>query len=92
MEAGPSADCSGADESIRGATPVLLEFLVLDRVGRLLSDEGGSAEAEFSADWTCSAAIFALRAALASAARFFFARSPMVDRKQCLGSFTRNYY
>jgi hypothetical protein len=50
VEAGSSTDwaaCLVADERTRD---VILEFLVLDRVGRLLSDEGGSAEAGSSTD------------------------------------------
>ena len=87
---GPSTDWAlcflAADECTRGAGPVFLKFLALDRVGRLLSDEA-SAEAGVSMGWVaCSALFFAWRAALASSARFFFACSPMADKKQYTGT------
>ena len=45
-----------------------------------MSDVVGSVEARPSSSWgACLAAFLALRAALDSAARFFFAHSPMVD-------------
>ena len=76
--------CLVADEGIT------LDFLApdsLDWVGSLLSDEVGSCQWSESVEAGSMAAafFFAMRAALASATHFFFARSPMVDKKDKQG-------
>ena len=70
--------CLEADEGIS------FDFLALDSldwVGSLLSDEVGSWSESVEAGSMVAAFFFAMRAALASAARFFFAHLPMVDKK-----------
>ena len=80
--------CLEADEGIS------FDFLApdsLDWVGSLLSDEVGSWSESVETGSMVAAFFFAMRAALASATHFFFACSPMVDKKDkqvelnCLG-------
>ena len=69
-------------DGTRGAVPVFFETLALDCVG--MSDEVGSVEAPAVASTSrvsLANLIFSIFAALAAAAHFFFAPSPMAVRK-----------
>lgn len=78
-----------------GWVACLAAFLTLDWEGSLISDVEGLVAGSSSSSVASSVSFFdffARRAALDSARRFFFARSPMVDRKRegnlNLGSYT----